>query len=557
MTKSRLQPARILFPLVLLMFILKSLLYIAVTPLWEGFDELFHFAYVQSLAATRTLPVWGETFIDSEIAESTAYLPLAGLMPQLAPGSEKLSYQDYWKMKEPKRDELERKLRRLTASAKSFVSSDVSLYQTQHPPLYYALCVPLYRLMDDRNIVDKAYALRIFSALLASLCVVAVALKAKDNESQLNAMLAGLVALWPCLYIDIARVGNDSLGIAIFSFLFLGMMRYGEEPSARRGVALGALLGLGLLTKAYFLTAIPAIVLFLVLLALRNREKKRGILRDLCFVLIVAGAVGGWWYLRNFHLYGTFSGLQETMHVPSVGVVERVQAVLEVSWVLVVKYLFVTYCWVSGWSFLHLPKPMYLVFIALFGAAAVGLARTTFAGKKKELASATERTASMAAVCLLAFFALGVAYHEVNAYATVRYIGGPGGWYLYALVVPISFLVSLGVGEAWPKLARAGFLMVFAAIMMVELYGFLLVLAPYYAGVAIPAADGWGVSFGGATMSVFSAETFARLTANKPHAFSSAVLLLLGVACYVVQIAVLWSVAACTEDASSLPESTS
>ena len=247
MTVNKRFSARSLFVLVWLMFTVKALVYIAVTPLWEGFDELFHFAYIQSLASTRSLPVWGKTFIESEIAKSTAYVPLAGLMPQLARGSEKLSYRDYWEMEAAERDGLREQLHRLEASANRLVPSSVKLYQTQHPPLYYALCVPLYKAMEGRSIVDKVFAIRFFSIVLTSTSLVAIALMVKEKRSRFNAVFAVSAVLWPCLYIDIARVGNDSLGAALFSFIFLAMTRYGSRQTFGRAVALGVLLGLGLL----------------------------------------------------------------------------------------------------------------------------------------------------------------------------------------------------------------------------------------------------------------------------------------------------------------------
>ena len=544
MALNSLRPSRILFPLLWVMFVVKSLLYIAVTPLWEGFDELFHFAYVHSLAATNSLPVWGEAFVDSDIARSTAYVPLAQLMPQLTPGFEKLSYRDYWMLDEAKRQEFERNLRGLTASANRFEPSDVPLYQIQHPPLYYAMCAPLYLLMNDWSLTSKVHALRFFSALLASLCIIAAALTAKQSgATPAGYAFAGLVALWPCLYVDTARVGNDSLGVAVFSFVFLAMARYGTGRSARRAAALGVLLGIGLLTKAYFLTAIPAIVLFTIWSGFRAGDERKATLADTCLILACAGLVGGWWYLRNYHLYGTFSGLQETIQFPAVGILERIQAIFDVPWMLVLKNLFVTLCWVNGWSFLHLPKAMYLVFVCLFAVAIVGLVRSAYSSGGREANFSPGGRAISAALFLMAFFALGVAYHEVNAYATVRSLGGPGGWYFYALVVPMSLIVSLGIGQAWSRSTRACFIAAFAAVGAVELYGFLMALAPYYTGIAVPSASGWGVDFIEGRMLVFSSQTLSRLGANKPYIFSPTIIGVLTLACCVIQGAACWTIA--------------
>ncbi|MBI4830718.1 MAG: glycosyltransferase family 39 protein [Candidatus Lindowbacteria bacterium] len=537
---------RLIFTLVWLLFITKSIIYIALTPMWEGFDELFHFAYVQSLASIHSLPVWGHTFIDSEIEQSTAYVPLPGLMPQLAAGFEKLSYHDYSKMDTVKKGILRQRLGRLQANASRFDPSDTLLYQVQHPPLYYALCAPLYKALEGRSIVEKVYALRFFSVLLASLSVLAAALIAREGKAPFVAFFAGFVALWPCLYVDVGRVGNDSLGVAVYSFIFYFMLRFGNKPTMKNACTFGVFLGLGLLTKAYFLPAIPAFALFTGFLALKKKEQSRRILLGVCLAMLCAAVIGGWWYLRNFRLYGSFSGLQETMYFPSVGISERIRAAVAVPWTLIMKNIFVTFSWVNGWSFLHLPKPAYSVFVILFLVAAVGLAKgLPFRNPQPGLSE--QRYGLAASVCLFSWFSLGVAYHAVNAYATVGRVGGPGGWYFYALVVPISYAVSLGFSGIPPRFARSCFLIVYLGIVAAEVSGFLMVLAPYYAGVAVPAADGWGVVFPENDVLVSSIEAVKRLTEGKTPA---SLFILFAISYLVVHTAVL-RVALAAAEASS------
>ncbi|RJP72458.1 MAG: hypothetical protein C4532_05935 [Candidatus Abyssobacteria bacterium SURF_17] len=537
---------RLFFTLVWLFFIIRGTLYAIVTPMWEGFDEPFHFAYVHLLTATRALPVWGEAFVDSDVAESTAYLPLPRLMPPLVANAPALSYRDFWQMDKNKREGLMSNLRRLRASSERSAPSQTPLYQLQHPPLYYFICAPLYRMLDNRSIVDKVFALRLFSVFVASLCVMAAFLATKTNNLAHWPIFAGLVSLWPCLYIDVGRVGNDSLGVTIFSFLFLAMIWYGSERSAWRAVALGAALGAGLLTKAYFLTAVPAIFLFLVLLLAFERTDWKARVMDAALVFVCAGIIGGWWYIRNLYLYGNFSGLQETMHFPAVGMSERVRAALELPWVLVTKNLFVTFCWVSGWSFVHLPKAFHFVFVLLFGGALAGFLKAGLHRKKGPGKAIPPRNGVLAAVCLIFFFALGAAYHKINAAATVRSIGGPGGWYFYALVVPISYLVSLGTCKWGAKVRRYAFPLAFIALLLVEAYGFLFVLLPYYSGFATPAASGWGLVFEESVVHVFSGEAVIRLLTNKPEWLGASVLAFFAAAYCAASIAVLSIIATLT-----------
>ncbi len=531
-----------LFVLVWFMFVTKALLYISVTPMWEGFDELFHFAYVESLASTHSLPAWGETFIHSEIAESTAYLPLAGLMPRLVAGSEKLSHREYWAMDREKRESMKEKLFGLQASSEARSTSDVPLYQVQHPPLYYALCAIIYKVTDNMSLVSKVFILRLFSVLLASTCVIAAAFLLNETDIPFAPVFAGLVALLPGLYIDIGRVGNDSAGVALFAFLFLGMARFARNPSPGRVALVGVTLGAGLLTKAYFLTALPALALFSIFLAYTQRDRKRKFVQNMVAALLIAIAVGGWWYVRNYQLYGTFSGLQESLHFPTVGMAERAKAAFEISWTLVLKYLFVTFAWISGWSFIQLPKVAYVPFVILFLIALVGVARYAIEWRTNRLRSERMSGVPEAAMLFVACFAIGIAYHRVNAYATVQHMGGPGGWYLYALVVPISFLLSLGIWSIDPKRALWVFAAFFATIGAVEAYGLVFVLIPYYTGVAV-SANGWGVRVLEPWTGVLSPEILGRVAYTKPEAITPFFIGVLAGLCCVFELAVLGLIA--------------
>jgi 4-amino-4-deoxy-L-arabinose transferase-like glycosyltransferase len=547
-----------------MVFIVKGFVYAAVTPLWEGIDEPFHFAYIQSLTANRSFPVWGKSFLDADIAQSTAYAPLAPLMPQLVKGFQKLSYLDYWCLAPETRQQLNSKLRKLQASGETITPSTTPLYQAQHPPLYYLLCAPLYQLMDSRNLVEKVFAMRLYSVLIASGAVVAASLIGRQR-GVLGTTLAVLAVSWPVLYVDVARVGNDSLGAALFAFLFAALIAYGTKQTRLRAACIGILLGLGLLTKAYFATAVPAIAAYVFLPAVFDRSRWKRALAAGFIIFLCAGAIGGWWYVRNYMLYGTFSGLQESIYFPSVGLLEKLRAALEVNWLFILKHLFVTFSWVSGWSFVHLPKGIYVVFLLLFGFATAGLARHLAAQQWRLRNIFRNDHALTAAFFLVFFFALGVAYHEINVKATVKVMGGPGGWYFYALVVPISYLLAAGMaafagdyGEDWGPSRRKGrrgiswenflkwrwWFPCFAILfLIVELYGFAGILLPYYAGYAVPAADGWSVEAVDAARAHL-ADAVGRLLMDKPAALSPSVVAggaLLFITMYLGMIA-LWVV---------------
>jgi hypothetical protein len=47
--------------------VLNAVLYSMLLPLWDGFDEPFHYGYVETLAVRRTIPRLGSTPLSEEI----------------------------------------------------------------------------------------------------------------------------------------------------------------------------------------------------------------------------------------------------------------------------------------------------------------------------------------------------------------------------------------------------------------------------------------------------------------------------------------------------------
>src|SRR5262249_17732630 len=77
----------------------------------------------------------------------------------------------------------------------------------------------------------------------------------------------------------------------------------------RHPLMLGMVLGLGLLTKALFLPISVGIGAVLAARWWRDRSLRQA--RDLLAVAAVASLIGGWWYVRNYILYGSFVGAND------------------------------------------------------------------------------------------------------------------------------------------------------------------------------------------------------------------------------------------------------
>src|SRR4029450_8347882 len=75
----------------------QGLVFILVTPLWEGWDEAFHYSYIQNLVETRKLPVLRQSLVSKELVSAFEYAPLS-YGANLNVGSRYTTFEEYWKL---------------------------------------------------------------------------------------------------------------------------------------------------------------------------------------------------------------------------------------------------------------------------------------------------------------------------------------------------------------------------------------------------------------------------------------------------------------------------
>src|SRR5882672_80433 len=77
--------------------LLSAAFYCALLPLWEGFDELYHYGYVQHVSTTWTIPVVGKTPLSRELWNSLDYVGVSHfLQPYFQRPSTK--FEDYFRL---------------------------------------------------------------------------------------------------------------------------------------------------------------------------------------------------------------------------------------------------------------------------------------------------------------------------------------------------------------------------------------------------------------------------------------------------------------------------
>lgn len=180
--------------------------------------------------------------------------------------------------------------------------SDYVCYQAQHPPLFFLLSVPLWKLFGGQG--DAFWFLwRGVCAALGGVMIVLGARAARDAfpESRLVAVVAGpAIAFVPMLGHLMGNVSNEPLAMALGAGVWLRVVRHcrGEAPSLRQAVGLGVLLGLTLLTR---LTGVLWILAAAVALLMVHRQRA---VRPLVVMGVVAVAFLVPWLGYNLTQYG-------------------------------------------------------------------------------------------------------------------------------------------------------------------------------------------------------------------------------------------------------------
>ncbi|MCX7973843.1 MAG: glycosyltransferase family 39 protein [Candidatus Aminicenantes bacterium] len=175
--------------------------------------------------------------------------------------------------------------------------------QGYHPPLYYLLAQIFY--CGDSTFF-RLKVLQFFSLLTSILTFVLLFSLVKNHLTSPKIQLYSgwLLALLPQFVMFGNFVSNDSLAnffgaLIIFqSYLFLHTRRF------RHLLWLSVWLGLGLLTKATFLAFIPVLLIFIVVVQLREKKRLLTIfMQTLIFTLIVT-ALGSYKYVQNYIHFG-------------------------------------------------------------------------------------------------------------------------------------------------------------------------------------------------------------------------------------------------------------
>jgi 4-amino-4-deoxy-L-arabinose transferase-like glycosyltransferase len=334
--------------LLVALFVALGSLYSLVTPLFEAPDEVWHYLYVKYLADGNGLPVYhqGVTFpMRQEASQPPLY---------------------YW----------------LNGRATAWIdtrNADSIVHYNPHASM------GLVDVWGNRNVISHTARESIFRGTVLAVHIVrmlsvlmgagtvwltyAIARRLFPSPAWLALAAAALNAWIPQFIFINASVNNDVLTILLSALtLWLLVCIVQDGPSPRRLLALGLTLGLAALTKLSALLLLPLVAVLLIALAWRRGKRWAFVGWGLCSGAVTA-AVAGWWYVRNWRIYGNPLGLQ----VMFAALPARAQRPTWAELLHALDGVFKSFWGVFGWFNVVMEPGVYEVFLLCVALSAIGL----------------------------------------------------------------------------------------------------------------------------------------------------------------------------------------
>ena len=430
--------------------------HVALLPPWEGFDEGAHYSSLQQLADAHEVPRLGRARISEDVRSYRQSAPGRYHNPGDTHEASPHTYRSFFEGSPDVVAQGRSVVHGRPLEARHYVASTQDNWEAHHPPLYYALLSPVYALTRGLSWGAQLFVLRAVSYLFAWLALVvgihacATGVPAlRGGATHADWLMLG-IASWPVVFPgwfpEMARLGNDSLCALIAAAVWWNTMRaLGHGPSLRYAWTVGTLLGLGWLTKAFFIPVTLGLGAFWCMRECRlggTRALARLSLRLLVAAALIA-AIAGWWYIGNWREYGDVAGLSDVIDLNAAGgLASGLEQQFTARAIVRFAASFVTrLAWPSTWS---LARPPYIFLVPM--ALTVLLAAAAYLSALRRF---RPTGLEWLPLWLTAPLVAGFAYYMLVFIALTGQGSGFGGYYLHLLVAPLGSALGLGAGAWW------------------------------------------------------------------------------------------------------------
>jgi hypothetical protein len=455
--------------LLLALTLVRSLLYRAITPPWQGPDEPGHFEYIGFIAVMNRVPVEADDVV-----------------PEVTRRITQSAREHWYKIPQFNPPDLDFAL---AQSPPGLAGPRQSGYQL---PLYYQWLAPLYRLTAEQTVLEQYYLFSLTSTVLALGVMLLAAYSAKTlfpNDLPLQLMIPTLAALWPQQSFISSVINNDNLATLIGAWTITGIIRLFHSGPRWPAVAMmvsGCVLVPFVKRSVFFL--IPLSVLALALWGLDWWSTQRGwrmkprrwllVGVSLGGVVLATPAIARWAALLLLQIPLTVTQLVAGY---TLQLTDGPPPSSEL-WAALPGRLFIALgnIWSQfGWGRPLLPAVNYQVVGMVALVAVLGLLRLT----ARAFRGAGDLTTTQRLAVWLCVFALAFALIQSVVVALLLPNFNPPGRYLMTVLIPMSVLLALGL-RAWTPARWQGILpqAILAALIVQDAVSVSLTLIPYFYG---------------------------------------------------------------------------
>lgn len=447
-----------------LIFLMVGLIWCSIIPIWEGFDEPAHYAYVQHLVENHEFPRGDKNFFSDEIMNTLTKVPINANIPMNCiickhPEEAKTfppkSYSAYWMtFNQTTYNENHNFLLEEDKSLRAKESvGGIKIWESQQAPLSYLLLSLFYKISEQNDIITTVFVLRYVGIAISAAAIYfvykTVVLLSKNSFMRYGVMIFAVFN--PMFVMNLSRISNEPLNFLFFSlFFYYAIKLLKDNFTFRRALVLGIIIGLGLLTKQSFivpLVLVPAII-FLKVIQVENSHRKKIIhmISRSGFIIFTSLAISSWWYLQNLLRDGNISGIAGLKPIPF----NNIAHIGSVNWLGYVEQLFLNFWGLFGWSFIRLPWLYYEIALVVSLASISGIGffifqnRTNIPNIIRKWRYQSIIVFSMVIILLI----LGMSYINFQYYLGTdkKYdLLFTGSWYTFAAASAVSILLIGGL----------------------------------------------------------------------------------------------------------------
>ncbi len=441
--------------IILVLFVLLGITYSVVTPIFETSDELWHFPFVEHLANGGSLPVQHPDQLGpwrQEGSQPPLYYALGALA--------------IWPIDTSDMDPV----RWLNPHADIGVpTADRNVNMVIHTEA---------ERFPYSGTVLAVHVVRWLSVLMGGLTVLLAYLLAQTIApgDRIMAWGAAAITAFNPMYLFItSSVNNDALVTMLCALALWMMARYlVEQPRWYQWVLLGIVLGLATLSKTSALGMLALAAITGIIVA-RWQRSWRTLLIAACGIAVPFSVLTGWWFWRNWQLYGDPTGLNAFVAIVGARHPQPTLRQLVGEW-----QGFVMSFW-GLFGGVNVPAPDW-VYAVLTPMGALGLL-TSPLHLYRLRAQARLDASTLGQLALVALWPLIVLASLVRwSLMTIA----SQGRLMFSAMTAISVLMAMGLSAIWPRKLRAiGPAILSATLLMVAVVTPFAVIAPAYAKPAL------------------------------------------------------------------------